>query len=267
MKGKNMKNVLFAVIAALPILAMAINDRPAPEGSDLARQREKMKSRIGPIISKPGSQRGLFAIVDAQNRVDGTNIAYVAKALANRTHFNIEYVKVEADAVQGGDWAKLATEHHANAVLAVIDDEKLPGLLVAPDDRWAVVNVRRLEAGLKSDAAKARFLAPRTSKQVIRAMGMLGGVNSQFKNSPCAALSLVELDAAGVAMPPDVQQSFGKYLESIGMSEKKFASYRAACREGWAPAPTNDVQRAIWKQVHQIPDKPLTIDFDPAKDK
>jgi hypothetical protein len=265
MKGNNMKKVLFAAIAALPLLTMAISDRPAPEGSDLARQREKMKSRIGPIIAKPGSQKGLFVVVDAQNRVEGTNVEYVATALANRLHFNISYIKVEADVVQGEDWTKLAREHRANAVLAVVDDEKLPGLLVAPDDRWAVVNVRRLESGLKNDAAKERFLAPRTNKQIIRAMGMLGGVNSQFKNSPCAALSLVELDAAGVVMPPDVQQSFGKYLESIGMSAKKYASYRAACREGWAPAPTNEVMQAIWDDVHAIPANPMKIEFDPKK--
>ena len=37
--------------------------------------------------------------------------------------------------------------------------------------------------------------------------------------------------------------------------------------EGWSPSPTNDVQRAIWEKVHAIPDKPLTIEFDPKIDK
>ena len=45
------------------------------------------------------------------------------------------------------------------------------------------------------------------------------------------------------------------------------ATYKRACREGWAPTPTNDVQRAIWEKVHAIPDKPLTIEFDPKIDK
>ena len=36
---------------------------------------------------------------------------------------------------------------------------------------------------------------------------------------------------------------------------------------GWAPQPTNEVQRAIWDKVHAIPDKPLTIEFNPKKDK
>ena len=43
--------------------------------------------------------------------------------------------------------------------------------------------------------------------------------------------------------------------------------YRQACQEGWAPAPTNAVQRAIWNKVHQIPDSPLVIEFDPKRDR
>lgn len=36
---------------------------------------------------------------------------------------------------------------------------------------------------------------------------------------------------------------------------------------GWAAQPTNDYQKAVWDQVHALPDKPLTIEFDPKKDK
>ena len=32
-------------------------------------------------------------------------------------------------------------------------------------------------------------------------------------------------------------------------SAQRFATYRRACVEGWAPRPTNDVQRAIWRSV------------------
>ena len=52
-----------------------------------------------------------------------------------------------------------------------------------------------------------------------------------------------------------------------GIGMISFASYRTACQQGWAPAPTNDAQRTIWQEVHQIPDKPITIKFDPKRDK
>ena len=35
--------------------------------------------------------------------------------------------------------------------------------------------------------------------------------------------------------------------------------YRKACEEGWAPQPTNDVQKAIWDKVHAMPTEPLKI--------
>ena len=49
------------------------------------------------------------------------------------------------------------------------------------------------------------------------------------------------------------------------MTETKASTYRKACQEGWALAPTNDVQKAIWKEVHSIPDKPMTIEYKPKK--
>lgn len=47
----------------------------------------------------------------------------------------------------------------------------------------------------------------------------------------------------------------------------RVAKYSEACQEGWAPPPTNEFQKAIWDKVHAIPDKPMTIEFDPKKDK
>jgi hypothetical protein len=60
-----------------------------------------------------------------------------------------------------------------------------------------------------------------------------------------------------------VCQSF----DSIGIVPSEYGTYQDACEMGIAPAPTNDIQRAIWEKVHAIPDKPITINFDPKKDK
>ena len=60
---------------------------------------------------------------------------------------------------------------------------------------------------------------------------------------------------------------FAPYLKGYGITPKAYSTYKKACEEGWAPQPVNDAQRKIWNQVHAIPDKPLTIEFDPKKDK
>lgn len=38
-------------------------------------------------------------------------------------------------------------------------------------------------------------------------------------------------------------------LTNRGMTQRRKTSYKKACREGWAPAPTNDFQRAVWQAV------------------
>jgi len=47
------------------------------------------------------------------------------------------------------------------------------------------------------------------------------------------------------------------------------ATYRRACHLGWAPPPTNDVQRAIWEKIkaekERGPTKPITIPPPNAK--
>ena len=53
----------------------------------------------------------------------------------------------------------------------------------------------------------------------------------------------------------------------LGIFSRQMVPYSRACREGWAPFPTNAVQKAFWEKVHAIPDRPITIEFDPKKDK
>ena len=68
-----------------------------------------------------------------------------------------------------------------------------------------------------------------------------------------------ELDSLQDALPADVIQRCTKHLANIGVTRRETSSYFRAAKEGWAPSPTNDVQRKIWAQVHSVPSKPITI--------
>ena len=57
------------------------------------------------------------------------------------------------------------------------------------------------------------------------------------------------------------------YFTRMGVSPTRKGTYEAAVKQGWAPAPTNDIQKAIWDKVHQLPTKPIQIKFDPKTDK
>ena len=49
------------------------------------------------------------------------------------------------------------------------------------------------------------------------------------------------------------------------MRSARRGTYRRACEQGWAPQPTNDVQKAIWAEFHTKPTEPMQIKFDPKK--
>ena len=95
---------------------------------------------------------------------------------------------------------------------------------------------------------------------------MLGASDSMMQ--PCLMSpvhSLSDLDANTCVMP--TMEPFNMMINNVrklGVAVRRRVSYHKACEEGWAPAPTNDIQRAIWDKVHAIPDKPITIEFDPG---
>ena len=55
------------------------------------------------------------------------------------------------------------------------------------------------------------------------------------------------------------------YFDMCGVTPARKGTYEAACQQGWAPAPTNDIQKAIWDKIHAVPATPMKIEFDPKK--
>lgn len=150
---------------------------------------------------------------------------------------------------------------NAAARVVVVNVADQPSLLCAPEEYWSVVNIKPLMA----DSPKDFILQRRLAKQVLRGLGYaLGCGNSSVK--PCAMSridTLTELDGLQLLMGPE---SLGKTLHTAskrGCQPRKYASYRKACQEGWAPAPTNDVQRAIYEQIkaeqNEKPSNPIRI--------
>ena len=48
---------------------------------------------------------------------------------------------------------------------------------------------------------------------------------------------------------PMALQQMNKFLKKYGAKRGRRTTYLKACEEGWAPAPTNDYQRAIFEAV------------------
>jgi len=217
-----------------------------------AAKRAGRLARAGGEVVRPDSFTGKVSIVNRQRRLPASDCEAVAKMLAELTQCNI--------VSDGGEGATIT--------LHVIDDPKEPVVLIAPEDRWGRLNVAKLVDDLPGERAKEKFFAPRARKMIIKALSLLmGGGSSQFPGNVMNTATVRELDACQEAVPVDMVDNYLAYLRAVGVRPAVRTTYRKACKEGWAPAPTNDLQRAIWNETRKLPEKPIKIEFDPKKGK
>jgi len=200
---------------------------------------------------KRGSFAGKVAIVNAQSRLSAADCQAVAATFTAATRCNFVVAKDGKDAA---------------VVLTVIDDPKEPTMLLAPEEHWGKVNVAKVVDDLATQSAKDKVFASRSRKLVAKALSLLCGSGaSQYPGNLMNAATLHDLDFVEEQVPVDVAGRCVKYLGNFGVTKKEWVTYRHACMEGWAPAPTNECQQAIWDKVHAMPKNPMKIEFDPKK--
>ena len=158
---------------------------------------------------------------------------------------------------------KPTTDRKIAADIILTDKKGAPVLLVAPEEAWAQVNVRPI-----LDSTPSKILADKMiEKELWRALGYaLGCANSSVQ--PCVMSDVDSVGAIDKAVPfysPEAQSKIELTAKARGVQLIRYTSYRSACKEGWAPAPTNEVQQVIWEEYHSKPTEPIKIKFDPAK--
>ena len=169
-----------------------------------------------------------------------------------------EHLKIAIE-VKDGTFSFPKPNIIGNASLVVVDDDKFPAMLHAPESRWCMVNIASLAHGA---GQKQQFFAARVQKELTRGFSLLAG--TQSSNYPKSILGCVtkpeDLDVfEDCRLPVDILSRFTPYLAGYGVKPCILSTYRKACEEGWAPAPTNDVQKAIWDKVHTMPTEPIKI--------
>ena len=212
--------------------------------------RAHFLERTGGYVRNTSGQKGRVLIANAQKAVPLDGLQKSVTKLAEQMK-----VAIDIEDVDGADTAKTASllkDRKANAVIYILDTGKSP-LLVSPDECWASVSVPALgDANAPS----------RLEKETMRALTFLcGGTASGYPNPMTYPVTDVrQLDLIDAPdLPIDVIQRMLMYLEKLGVTPYKQATYRTACKQGWAPAPTNDVQKAIWNKVHEMPSEPIKI--------
>lgn len=242
------KLILIAVtIATGAVLAQA----PSPEQKAKAfkEAREKAAKNVekkGGILERPDSLKGKVAFIDTQSKADLTaTLGDVIEKFTKHVPITLVYEKATA-----GEPEALRKASKAEFAIIITDEPGKPATLIAPEERWAVVNVAKYDAGLKSIEERKDIYNQRCAKAGLKAFMLLcGGGGSRFPGHVAVATKIPDLDLAHDQVPYDIQQGIKSYLKECGVTPRLISTYQRACMEGWAPAPTNDIQKAFYEQA------------------
>ena len=242
-----------SVVAAVPAPPMPSARKVYTPEERAARKVDAMQrnyARTGGFLTAPSKGTRMLALVNGQKAVDRSWVENVAETIRSGLQLPVAVCEKRPD--------------NAGLVIEIKSNEYPATFVTAPESGYAMVNVNML----KKDAPNDELLKTRMTKELWRALVyMLGGGNDAQPvclMKPVATLA--DLDALQSTCP--CPMSFAVMLESarrFGVAPVRITSYRQAVAEGWAPAPTNDIQKAIWDKVHQLPTEPLKINPETKK--
>ena len=271
-----MKKLLTAVIMAAAMVSFAeeyvspVTGKPFdPNGKYTL---EQIKARDERVLKKTGgfihqkAEGPETLLVDARQKPTLT-LDEVARVYKLATHLEAQVYKEARNGANPLAFArKMLEERKPLMLVAIIEgSEDLPALSVYPEERIGIVNADQLKGGDDPSLPEMRV-----SKEVWRAIGFVGGLGfSPAENDIMQPIyTLKELDANRYPfVQPMNMAKMQTMWRHFGVKKERRIPYRVAVQEGWAAQPTNDYQRAVWNEVHAIPDKPIKIEFDPKKDK
>ena len=249
------------VVAILAVTMMAADGRPGiisrkeaekrlrkmtPEEQKqkIAAGRAAAEKRLGGFLTAPVTGK-VIRVVNRQKALETADLEKVVHDTCGAVGYIAEIVAVDP------------SDGRTGARIELVEDDS-PTLLIAPEDSWGRINVSRLVV----DKPDVKLLRRRFVKEFWRVFAMtLGAANSNYQ--PClmrTITSLGDLDGDDTLVPcPEPYDKIQRTAEKIGLAHPRRVSYKKACEEGWASPPTNDVQKAIWKQVHEMPSAPIKI--------
>lgn len=235
-------------VSAVALCAIAASGAKTPSVKEreakLAALEAQEYRQNGGLLKRPNTQKGRIVFLDCQRKADAATVARSAANLQKELSFAID--------VERGTFDLAAPKVVGEATLFIVDDPKLPSLLAAPEDRWAMVNTGKLGTD------DPELFRSRAAKEISRGLALLGGAfMSQFQTTLMECVTAPDqLDGFhDWRLPFDALQKMKKYLKGYGLGEFDPISYRDACYEGWAPAPKDDIQRAILKEETALREK------------
>ena len=159
------------IIVSVTIVAFSF----VVEAAKKISESDYIKSEGG-LVLEPNTQKGEIVYVDCQSSADAAWILENAEYFRKETKFKIKVTK--------GTFDIKKPEIIGDMTLFIVNDLTMPILLVAPENRWAMVNV----APLKSN--KEPYFKARVLKELTRGFALLCGASeSQFPGALTSAIT------------------------------------------------------------------------------
>lgn len=280
-----MKTKVMAVVAAALAASVACGQGLTPAGKARVPVKEKPAKELTPEeIEQNHAKAAAFrkAIEDkggwvsvpmagpAIKLIDATGKGWALEGLeavkANLDRFGLCPSEAVRKSLTGNALAegRAAAKESCGVVMLVDGAENAPLVTAYPEERLALVNMTALSKGAGGSGVRQ----DRVEKLTWRAIGHLVGCGAP-DGYTCVmkpARNMAELDAMpNKFIHPATFFKARPYFDMCGVTPARKGTYESACQQGWAPAPTNDIQKAIWEKVHAVPATPMKIEFDPKK--
>lgn len=268
-----MNKVITVLVLSLCTISSFAQDLMPPPAPIEQEASEVFKKRFGGFINC--NEEGSIVLV-ADARKDASSDEELVKEFRGLCFVPCAWeVKdiPQGDSPYGIAKRLLGDAKKYGAVVYVYDGEADAPMLVAyPENRISTINVTPLKIG-----ADTNLYAERLHKEVWRGMCYAAG-GSNSGNPYCVmntVLNPMDLDAIETkTASPNATGNITNGYKKYGFGFLKRTTYLNACKQGWAPQPTNEYQQVIWDRVQKErseatknPSNPMKIKFDKSKRK
>ncbi len=263
-----MKKLISYIAVLAAVITFAESDVQYYNGQKLKKMTPEEKAewlarRASNVAIQNFPDCGKIIIVNAQKEIKDEYFKEPVDELSSRLRIPLA-ISTSEKTVTTSNASSFIAESNAKGGIFIISNVSLPMSIIAQEDKWGLVNI----AALKKDNPADSVLRKRIIREIGRVFAFVfGATDAMFDGCVTEPVnSLADLDSLNSdTISPGLDERIIKHLRKMGMKPGRKTTYRRACMEGWAPAPTNKWQQAIWDKVHTVPKDPMKIEYDPKK--
>lgn len=257
-----MKKLILVLTCAFAMFVIAEESTKPVDQNDAKARAERVRRRTGGFVIDRRGAKGIFVFFNAQKSVEENVIALQASQLERDCLIAINVSKLEDAKINEVDsHMKIAK---AKAAAFLVECDCPASIVVAPEQKFAFININ----ALKKDNPDVDTLSFRVRKEMSRAMAMIFGAGYTFQGggAMAPAFSLLDVDSLPIgAFPMETSNAITVNASKMGFVPFKRSLYSKALREGWAPEPKGEIQKALWEEYHAKPTEPMRVEFDKSK--